>query len=167
MAAMAGIQLGRASAFKGDLEGGLALVRAAGSTFEEIGSRVESFEARARLAEVLVFAGQLAEARTVLADARAIEADVGPNPFSPLLDRVELTLAASSGDGASVIARLDDFVERARAMESTYDALVALALVELLGDERVSAEVRQMSQELGVVTLPMLPAAVPPGAWLT
>jgi class 3 adenylate cyclase len=166
VAASAGIQLGRASAFKGDLNGGLALMRAAGSICEEINSLVESLEARARLAEVLVFARRLEEARNALADARSLECDVGETPLSPLLDRVELTLAASSGQGASVIARLDDFIEHARAMGSTYDALVALALAELLGDESVSPQVMQMSQELGVVALPMLPGAVPVAARL-
>jgi class 3 adenylate cyclase/tetratricopeptide (TPR) repeat protein len=160
VAASAGIQLGRASAFNGDLEAGLALIRAAGSICDEINSLVESLEARARLAEVLVFACRLDEARTALADARTLEADVGETPLSPLLDRVELTLAASSGERASVMARLPDFIEHARAMECTYDALVALALAELLGDESVSPQVKHMSQELGVVALPMLPGAV-------
>jgi tetratricopeptide (TPR) repeat protein len=161
VAASAGIQLGRASAFKGDLEGGLALLRAAGSICDEINSLVESLEARARLAEVLVFASQLDEARTALADARSLEADVGETPLSLLLDRIELTLAASSGEGATVTAGLDDFIERARAMGSTYDALVVLALAERLGDESVGPQVMQMSQELSVVALPMLPGAVP------
>jgi class 3 adenylate cyclase len=162
-AAMAGLQLGRASAFNGDLEGGLALVRAAGSTLDEINSHLESFEARARLAELLVFAGRLDEARTIVDQTRVLEVGIGETLLSPLLDRVELTLAASSGDRATVRARLDAYAERARAMGTDYDTLVMLAVSELLGDARVRPEVAQLSQKLGVVTLPMLPGVVPIG----
>ena len=37
--------LGRATAFHGDLEGGIALVRSALANFDEIGSHMESLEA--------------------------------------------------------------------------------------------------------------------------
>jgi class 3 adenylate cyclase/predicted ATPase len=159
-AAMAGMQLGRARAFRGDVEGGLALVRAAASMCDEIDSHVESLEAWAHLAEVLVFAGQLAEARTALAEARALEAKVGETPFSVLLDRVELTLAAASDDRVSVTARVDSFLERAQGMGCAYDALVVLALVELLGDDGVRPQVTDLSKELGVVALPVVPGVV-------
>ncbi len=48
MTAAATMQLGRANVFRGDLDTGLAMIRAAGETFDEIGSHIESLEARAR-----------------------------------------------------------------------------------------------------------------------
>jgi class 3 adenylate cyclase len=159
LAAMTDMMLGRASAFNGELEGGLTRVRAAGLVFDEIRSHIESLEARGRLAEILVFAGRLDEARAALAEARDLEVDVGETQMSLLLDRIELTLAASSGDRALLTSRLDDFLERARGMGADYDALIVLALVALLGDEGVRPEITRLEEELGIVTLPMLPRA--------
>ena len=159
MSAMAAMQLGRAAAFSGDLDEGLAMVRSAGATFDEIGSHIESLEARARLAEILVFGGRFAQAGIALEDARELERGAGETLFAPLIERVELTLAAGSGDPSTVFTRLDAFLGRAEGLGTTYEILVVLALVELLGDDRVHTEVTRLSTGLGVVTLPMLPGA--------
>ena len=156
LTAAAEMQLGRATVFLGDLDGGLALVRAAADTFDEIGTHSESLEARARLAEVLVFGGRFAEARTALAQARALERDVGETPLSALVERVELTLAASMGDTASVEAGLDGFFERAEGVHATYEILVVRSLVERLGLRPADPVTTELSRDLGVVTLPML-----------
>jgi tetratricopeptide (TPR) repeat protein len=159
-AAGAGMQLGRVITFNGDVASGLILLRGAGSVFDEIKAHIESLEARARLAEVLVYTGRLDEARDVLAEARALEVEVGETHISPLLDRIELTLAASSGETAWVTSRVDDVVAGARAMGSVYDVLVVLSVLELLGDAGIRPEVARLSKELGVVRLPMLPPAL-------
>jgi class 3 adenylate cyclase/tetratricopeptide (TPR) repeat protein len=160
-AAGAGMHLGRAVAFNGDVTGGLTLMHAASSVYDDIDAHLESSEARARLAEVLVYAGRLDEARRVLAEARALEVEMGETHVSPLLDRVELTLAALAGDRTWVTTGLDDVLTRARAMGSDYDALVVLSVLVLLGDESVRPEVARLSKDLGVVSLPMLPDALP------
>jgi class 3 adenylate cyclase/tetratricopeptide (TPR) repeat protein len=159
-AAAAGLQLGRALAFNGDVEGGLTLLRAASSVLDEINAHVEACEAGARVAEVLVYADRLVEARGLIAESRKLEIEVGETHVGPLLDRVELTLAACTGDDAWVTSRSDDILARARAMGSDYDTLVALSILDLLGDESVRPEVTRLSKVLGVISVPMLPPAL-------
>ncbi len=156
-------QLGRTRAFLGDVNGGLTIIRTATATLEEIGSQYESLEALARLAEVLVFAGRLAEARPALRRARDLEHEVGDTPLSALIDRIELTLALASGDGTIDDSELDRFLERARGLDATYEELVVLVLMERSGMERSGhrtrhEQVERLTRDLGVVTLPMLPA---------
>ena len=120
MAAAAAMQLGRARAFLGDPDAGIELEQFAVSTFDELGARVESIEARARLAEVLVFGGRLDDAKAPLAQARRIGRSNADNPHQALLDRVELTLAASSGDRSAALAKLNRVVRApARAALTT------------------------------------------------
>jgi tetratricopeptide (TPR) repeat protein len=159
-AAGTGMQLGRALAFNGDVEGGLTLLRAASSVLDEINAHIEACEAGARVAEVLVYADRLVEARSKIAEVRRLEIEVGETPIGPLLDRVELTLAACTGDHAWVISRFDEICARARAMGSDYDALVALSVLNLLGDESVRPEMARLSKVLGVISVPMLPPAL-------
>jgi class 3 adenylate cyclase/tetratricopeptide (TPR) repeat protein len=156
-AAGAGMQLGRTLAFNGDVEGALTLLRGASSELDEINAHIEACEARARVVEVLVYAGRLDEARDVLREARALEVEVGETHVSPLLDRIELTLAASTGDHPWVTSRFDEIITRARAMGSDYDALVALSVLGLIGDESVRPEVARLSKVLDVIRVPMLP----------
>ena len=167
MTAAASMQLGRAYVFLGDLDAGLAMVRAAAETFDEIGSQIESLEARARLAEVLVFEGRLAEAEGELSQARQLERHVGETPLSALVDRVELVLAAATGDPSAVRTRFPEFLRRAERLGATYEVLVVRFLVMRLGldagrQAEVSGfgaepdEVRRLAEQLGVRTLPML-----------
>jgi class 3 adenylate cyclase/tetratricopeptide (TPR) repeat protein len=152
--------LGRATAFHGDLEGGIALERSALAHFNQIGSHMESLEACARLAEVLVFGRRFAEAEEALALVHELERHVGHNPLVPLVERVELTLAASlAADPTNVFTNLGGFLDRAESFGATYEALVVLALAERLGDADDTdrhTEVRRLMKELGIVTLPML-----------
>ena len=152
------MQLGRAKAFLGDLEGGLDMMHAALTTFDEIGSHFESLEARARLAEVLAFGGRFPEARDELAKARVLERDVGETPFTAVIERVTLALAASSGDERAVVAALDDFLDLARRVGATYEELVVLVLMERLGHRTHREDVARLTKDLGVVRLPMFPA---------
>jgi hypothetical protein len=156
--------LGRATAFHGDLEGGIGLVRSALASFNDIGSHLESLEAVARLAEVLVFGRRLSEAQEALAFAHELEGNLGENPLAPLVERVELTLAAFSGATTTFFDNLNGFLDRAESMGETYEALVVLALAERLGDTGDAdrhAEIRRSMKELGIVTLPMLVDASP------
>ena len=167
MTAAASMQLGRACVFLGDLDAGLAMVRAAAETFEEIGSHIESLEARARLAEALVFGGRLAEAEAELSQARQLERHVGETPLSALVDRVELVLAAATGDPSVVRTRFPEFLRRAERLGATYEVLVVRSLVTRLGldaghQDEVSGlgaepdEVGRLAEQLGVRSLPML-----------
>ena len=135
MTAVAAMQLGRANAFRGDLDGGLAMVSAAADTFDEIGSHIESLEARARMAEVLVFGGRLSEAQAALAQAQALERDVGETPLSALVERIDLMLAAAKGEGSAVRARLPGFRERAHRLDALYEVLVIECALGRLGIE--------------------------------
>jgi class 3 adenylate cyclase/tetratricopeptide (TPR) repeat protein len=158
MSAGTAMQLGRAKAFLGDLEGGLDMMHAALTTFDEIGSHFESLEARARLAEVLTFGGRFPEARDELAKAHALEREVGETPFTAVIERVRLAVAASSGDGRAVVSALDEFLDLAQRVGATYEQLVVLVLLERLGDRTHSEDAARLTKDLGVVRLPMFPA---------
>jgi class 3 adenylate cyclase/tetratricopeptide (TPR) repeat protein len=149
-------QLGRAHAFREDLEGGLAMVRDAIAGFDEIGSRFEALEARARLAEILVFAERFPEARAELAVVRDRERTLGETPFTPLIERVVFTLEALSGERAMPTSEFLGFLERTQSLGATYEELVVMALMERLGDDRHHDVFAQIVHDLGVVRLPML-----------
>jgi class 3 adenylate cyclase/tetratricopeptide (TPR) repeat protein len=155
-AAVAEFHLGRARAFLGDVDGGLVMTHSAVNTLAEIGSPIESLDALSRVAEVLVFAGRLTEARAALVKARDVERNAEETQVSALVDRVELTLAAESGDRGLVRARCEGFLERAERLGASYDVLVFLTLLERLGVRQGDPEVARLTQELGVVALPML-----------
>jgi class 3 adenylate cyclase/predicted ATPase len=151
--ASAAAQLGRAMAFLGDSEGGLALLGSAVATLDEIGAHYEALEAYTRLAEILVFVGRLNEARSALQRARELERGVGHTPLAPLIERVELTLAAS-GEGVSP-GSLQSFLERARSDGAAYEELVVLTLAERSGDRSQHEHTARLAQALDVVQLPM------------
>jgi class 3 adenylate cyclase/tetratricopeptide (TPR) repeat protein len=153
---MTDTHLGRTRAFLGDVDGGLAAIEAGARTLEEIGSHWESLEARARLAEVLVYARRFTEARTAIQRARELEKEVGDSPLSSLVDRIELTLAVASGDRVIRPADFESFLERARGFDAVYEELVVLTLMERSGDPGRHAEIARLTRDLGVVTLPML-----------
>jgi class 3 adenylate cyclase/tetratricopeptide (TPR) repeat protein len=148
--------LGRTRAFLGDVDGGLATIEAGAQKLEEIGSHYESLDARARLAEVLVYARRFAEARTAIQRARELEREVGDSPLTSLIDRVELTLAVASGDRIIQPAEFESFLERARGFDAVYEGLVVLTLMERSGDRSHHAEIARLTRDLGIVTLPML-----------
>jgi len=149
-------QHGRALAFLGDCDGGLALLRSALALCDEVEARYEALEGQTRVAEVLVFDGRLSEAHSALERARKLERDVGETPLAPLIDRVELTLAASC-DGIEPDV-LEYFLERAQRFRASYDELVVLALAERSGDRTHHERLCRLTQDLGVVRLPMLVA---------
>jgi tetratricopeptide (TPR) repeat protein len=156
MAAAVAMHLGRTLAFLGDAQGGVDLVRAATDTFDEIGASVAAVEARARLAEVLVFCGRLSEAETSLEEARELERAASDNALGPLIDRVELCLAVASGDSTTALGRLTSCLDRARQMGASYDLLVELSLAEQLGIDDNRDEAARLRRDLGIVRLPML-----------
>jgi hypothetical protein len=155
-------QLGRAQAFLGDVDAGLKTLHAASTTLTDIDSHYESLDARARVAEVLVFAGRFPEARTTLAQLRQLERDFTDSPVAALIDRVELSLEVSSGKTAIDASEFDRFLERARDVSATYDELIILELMERSGDRTHHDEIVRLTQDLGVVTLPMLAAVAAP-----
>jgi tetratricopeptide (TPR) repeat protein len=156
VAANAAAHLGRARAFLGDVDGGLAMIEEAARTLHEIGNQYESLDAHARVAEILVWANRLEEARTALQLARRFESDMDESPLSSLLDRVELTLVVASGERRIGVAEVSQFCERARRLDATYEELVVLALLQQSGDRSHDAEVEQLCRNLSVVRLPML-----------
>ena len=153
------LQLGRAQAFLGDVEGGLQMMQSAIAGFDEIGSHFDSLEARTRLAEVMVFAERFVDARTEMAAIHDLERTVGETPLAPLVERVELLLDASSGHRVVPTPELDGYLERARDLGAIYEATVVIAFMERLGDHRHHEELVRFMHDLGVLRLPMFPAS--------
>jgi class 3 adenylate cyclase/predicted ATPase len=149
------LQLGRAKAFLGDVEGGLSMMQTAVASFDDIGSHFDTLEARARLAEVLVFAEQFVDARSELASIRDLERTVGETPLTPLIERVELLLDASSGDRVVPAAELDAYLERAHDHGAIFEETVVIAFMERLGDRRHHDKLVRYMHDLDVVRLPM------------
>ena len=129
------------------------MLRSAAKVLDESETLVGSIEARARLAEISVVAGEIEAAAASLQEARALERSLGETPFTALLDRVELTLAVASGDEPRAVAALDDALARARGVGAKYDLLLLLALAEHLGFADGAAERDELARELGVVDL--------------
>ena len=157
--AVAEMQFGRALAFRGDLDAGLDMIGSAVATLTRIGSKVELLEAKARLAEVLVFGGRHEQAGTALTEARRLAREVGETPFNALIDRIDLTLAFATGNVADAAARLDPFLRHADELDATFDTLVVLELAGRFGLRDTRADVTRLSQQLGVTELPMLRGA--------
>jgi hypothetical protein len=157
MVAYTTMHLGRTKWFLGEADSGEELLRTAIAIFDDIGAPVDGVEARARLAEALLSGGRLQEARQVLEQARAREDAVAESPVAALLDRVQMTIAAASGDDEEVRSTLDGVLERARAVGATYDLLVDVVAAGHLGVIGDLDEARQLSRQLGIVNLPMLP----------
>jgi tetratricopeptide (TPR) repeat protein len=153
------LQLGRALAFLGDVEGGLLMMRTAIADFDESGSDFDLLEARARLAEVLVFAERFADARTELAAIRDLERTLGETPLTPLIERVELLLDATAGDRVVPTAEFDAYLERAHNLGAIYEETVVIAFIERLGDRRHHEELVRFMHDLAVVRLPMFRAS--------
>ena len=158
MAAGTAVQLGRAQAFLGDVDGGLSLLSAALTTLDKIGSHYESLEACARLAEVLVFGGRLAEASDALVRARQLERDVGETPLTALIERVEMMLEAALGSNGLGFP-VEGFLDRAKGFGATYEGLVVLALAERSGNYAHHHALITLERDLGVVRLPMFSAS--------
>jgi class 3 adenylate cyclase/tetratricopeptide (TPR) repeat protein len=160
------MQLGRARAFYDDVEDGISMLRTAIVSLDEIGSHFEALEARTCLVEVLVFAARFPEARAELSVIRDRQRALGETLLTPMIERVELTLEASSGDGGVPTSELDGFLERAQDLSATYEQLVVMALMERLGDHRHHEELVRIAHDLGVVRLPMFKASrVSPRTW--
>jgi class 3 adenylate cyclase/tetratricopeptide (TPR) repeat protein len=167
MAAFAQMHLGRARAFLGDVDAGLADIRSAVTAFDEVGAPIESLEALCRVAEVLVFAGRFREAGATLVEARDLDKHSEETHFSALVDRVELTLLLQSGEHSAAMAKAQVFLDHAQRVDAVYDTLVMLTLLERF-DVSVTtpasgsaprpspSEVATLRQRLGIVALPML-----------
>src|SRR5258707_300446 len=97
-AALASLQLARTRVFLGDYDAGVAMLHAVAATVDDARVLVGSVEVRARLAEVSAFAGDAQRAAAALAEARELERELGETPLAILLHRVEVTLAAISGE---------------------------------------------------------------------
>lgn len=160
-AALATLHLARTRVFLGDYEAGLAMLQAAITTVDDAHVLVGSIEARARLAEVSAFAGDADRAARALAEARALERELGETPLTVLLDRVEVTLAAMSGDPAHAAERLERAVARARNDGAKYDLLLLLVLADRMGLEGDERERDELAIELGVVRFAALPTLSP------
>jgi len=156
VAAAAGmLHLGRARAFLGRYDDGVAMLRAAGAVFDDAQTLIGSIEARARLAEVSAVAGEIEVGAASLEEARELERTLGDTPFTALLDRVEVTLAVVSGDVPRARAHLEDSLPRARGLGAKYDLMLLLALAQRLeiADAELTSEQSELVAELGVVDL--------------
>jgi tetratricopeptide (TPR) repeat protein len=152
-AAAATLHLGRARAFLGRYDEGAEMLRTAAGVLDDAHALVGSIEARARLAEVSAFAGEIDAAAASLDEARQLERTLGDTPFTVLLDRVSVTLAAVAGDAPRAIAELEHSIARARGVGAKYDLLLLLAIAEHLGVGDGGRERDELARELGVVDL--------------
>lgn len=157
-AALASLHLARTRVFLGDYDAGVAMLQAAAATVDEARVLVGSIEVRARLAEVSAFAGDAQRAAQALAEARELERELGETPLAILLDRVEVTLAAISGDPSNVADLHAQAVVRARNDGAKYDLLLLLVLAERMGLDADEHERDELASELGVVGFVSLPA---------
>ncbi|HLX89070.1 MAG TPA: AAA family ATPase, partial [Acidimicrobiales bacterium] len=159
-AAYAAMHLGRALYLAGEREKGEALLRSAVTTFDDIHARVQSMEARARLAEILMLDGRLTEASDALDQARTMERQLEEMQLAVLLDRLELTLMAASGDLATVGSRLEAVLEHAQRLGATHDAYVVAELARRSGLTPAGVDVDELGRELGIVdlVLPTVPS---------
>jgi class 3 adenylate cyclase/tetratricopeptide (TPR) repeat protein len=155
--AYAGTQLGRARAFLGDVDDGRGRVETAVATYDQIRSRGGAVEARARLAEVLAFAGDTAAASAFLDEARARAGELGETQLDALLVRVEITIAMIDGRLTGLGARLDEALSTARRLRADYDLLLLLELAERVGLPAGNGERAELTTKLGVVALAPLP----------
>jgi hypothetical protein len=74
------------------------------------------------------------------------------------VQRVELTVAALSGDVATFSAAMPGFADEARRLGATYDLLVVLTLAGRLGVGDGEHATSALAAQLGVVTVAPLPA---------
>jgi class 3 adenylate cyclase/tetratricopeptide (TPR) repeat protein len=149
MVAWAGMHLGRALAFAGDVEGGIAMLGEAAEAFVAADAHADLAEARARIAEVLLVSGAVADAAGVLAEARGSADVVAETPLGVLLDRVELAIRAAAGE--AVPADLPErLAERARRINAAFDLCATALLADRLGVP-LSADDAQLVRELGIV----------------
>jgi len=155
---VAALQLGRARAFLGDLDEGVALLLDAATMCDDIRALVGSVEARARIAEVNAFAREIGAATAALDDARAISRPLDATPLGVLLDRVDVTIAVVARDDARATARLAEAIPRARAQRARYDLLLLLTLADLIGTGEHERERAEIAGDLGVVALVPLAA---------
>ena len=158
MAAWALMQLGRARALSGAIDEGVAMVRSAMATFDNIESLTASVEARANLGEILVFGDDVHAGAAVVAEARELERRLGETPLACQLDRVEITIELATGDMDVAAARLGDALVRARNNAASYELFVLLTLAARLGVGVDQGEFTRLGHDLAVVEPPMLRA---------
>jgi tetratricopeptide (TPR) repeat protein len=155
MAALAAMTLGRTRVFLGDVDSGFTLLLSAASALDEIGSPMDRLEVQARLAEALIFTGRYDEARMAFEKARDLERSSTGTTLSPLVDRIELSLAIATGETSSAISSVESALERARQVGADYEVLMVQALAERVGTGEGDEEAARLRRDLGVVRLPM------------
>jgi class 3 adenylate cyclase/tetratricopeptide (TPR) repeat protein len=157
LVAAASMELGRVRAFLGDIDAGVALLETSMAIFDDIHSAARSLEGRARLAEVLLFGGRNDAANQALVEAQELERKGQETPLSPLVARLQLTLAAMHGDPTDALALVAGCLDRARRLGVEYEVLVVLTIAGHLGARDGAEEAARLRRDLGVVRLPMLP----------
>jgi tetratricopeptide (TPR) repeat protein len=148
--------LGRTKVFLGDTDAGLALLRSASSGLDKGDYPVQRLECRARLAEALIFAGQLTEAGPVLKEARNLERSSPDATLSSLLDRIEVSLDYLTGNIEGAISRSPSYLDKARRFGAEYEVLMLTALGEEFGIRGDQQESLRLREQLGVQQLPLV-----------
>jgi tetratricopeptide (TPR) repeat protein len=162
-AAVAKANLGRLEARRGDFVSARRLLGEALGEFESMGSTSFVLEARARLAECDVLAG---ERRPAVEQARDTLAEAGdePTPLTAFLRRVAGLAALQGGDRDAAAEHLAESRRIAEEIGARYElALTLQAQSELArrggpGDaDQLAAESRALLDALGVVATPRIP----------
>jgi class 3 adenylate cyclase/tetratricopeptide (TPR) repeat protein len=150
MVAWASMHLGRALALGGDVDNGIAMLGDAAQAFLDVDARTDLAEARAHIAEVLLASGAVEEAAAVLAEARASADITDETPLGVLLDRLEVTIRAATGEpvGSDLVEQI---VVRARRLNAMFDLRAALILSERLGLPHAEDKEADLVRGLGIV----------------
>ena len=155
--------LGRAAVHQGRSDDGRGLVQRALAKFRRLGHEPEAQMAEALLAEALVSGGH---AERALQDIEALRPRLLDARLEPLLERLRGCALAQLDDRAAARSALERALERARTVDTAYDAAAALhALAALCPDDPDAPAWRReraaLLERLGVLRLPAPPVVRP------
>ncbi|MGH2464110.1 MAG: ATP-binding protein, partial [Candidatus Limnocylindrales bacterium] len=164
--ALATSNLGRAAARAGRHEAGLALLEDAAARFGRIGAQGYVDEARARISEALLLAGQPAEAEPVAREALIrVRREASASVLGAQLERTLGWAALQLRDPQRARAHFESSLAESRGLDAQFEiALTLRALAALAGGDDArrnpaGAESETILARLGVVAVADPPAA--------
>jgi class 3 adenylate cyclase/tetratricopeptide (TPR) repeat protein len=150
--------LGREAAREGRFDDAHQLLEQALADSEEYGANEFALDARARLAECLVFEGRHREAFAGATDVleRAGEGDA-TRPLRAMAERLLGLAEAQDRAKDRALPHLRRSVELARAAGADFELAMTLRALAELGHTEGEAEAHEILERLGVVRLPRVP----------
>ena len=156
------MQLGRVAAQLGSDAEALTLLGRAVELDDAADGPLSGIEARGVLAEAHILAGRASEGLAMVVAARTRAASIlDGTPAGALLDRVEATALAATGQRAGLAERIDRALPGARAAGTYFDLVALLVLRCALSDDdqsgaELARERDRLLDQLGIVALPAL-----------